>query len=96
MSELESDKEEDPDIRFIDLAPAVEFCCWVVVALCPFLRWVNGAAVTQDQFVIQVTLFSLALTGAISLRIYLFVAIRRKSKENLIEETVSEDTVESS
>jgi len=47
--------------------------CWVVVCLAPFLRWVNGAAVTTDQFYIQVTLFSAALTGAVALRVVHFV-----------------------
>ena len=35
---------ENP-ITFPDVAPAIEFACWVVLALAPFLRWVNGAAV---------------------------------------------------
>ena len=60
---------EEP-ICFRDLAPAIEFCCWVVVALAPFLRWVNGAAVTDDQFVIQVVLVSLAFLGGVGLRLY--------------------------
>lgn len=66
-----SDSEKSPDdIHFRDIAPALEFACWVVVALCPMLRLINGAAVTNDQFVIQVALFSLALAGGIGLRIY--------------------------
>jgi hypothetical protein len=58
------------DIHFRDLAPAIEFVCWVVVVLSPLLRLINGPAVTSDQFIIQVTLFSLALIGAIGLRLY--------------------------
>ena len=58
------------DIHFRDVAPAIEFVCWIVVALAPMLRIANGAAVTSDQFVIQVTLFSLALAGGIGLRVY--------------------------
>jgi hypothetical protein len=61
------------ETHFRDIAPAIEFVCWVVVVLAPVLRWVNGAAVTGDQFAIQVALFSLALVGAISLRIYRFL-----------------------
>ncbi len=61
------------DIHFRDIAPAIEFVCWVVVALCPLLRLIDGAAVTEDQFVIQVSLFSLALAGGIGLRIYDFL-----------------------
>ncbi len=53
--EDEDDQIDDEPIPFHALAPAIEFCCWVVVALCPFLRWVNGAAVTRDQFWIQVS-----------------------------------------
>lgn len=65
--------EEKSRIAFRDVAPAIEFMCWVVVVLAPLLRLINGAAVTDDQFVIQVTVFALALTGAIGLRIYNFL-----------------------
>jgi hypothetical protein len=65
--------EEQPKINFRDVAPAIEFFCWSVVVLAPLLRLINGAAVTDDQFVIQVALFSLALTGAIVLRMYNFL-----------------------
>jgi hypothetical protein len=40
------------------------------VCLAPFLRWVNGPAVTTDQFVIQVFLASSAAIGAVALRFY--------------------------
>lgn len=69
--ELMPDRDPDePPIQFRDVALAIEFCCWVVVLLAPFLRWVNGAAVTDDQFVIQVSLVTIALTGAVGLRLY--------------------------
>ena len=54
----------------IDALLAIEFCCWTVLVLAPFLRWVNGPAVTTDQFVVQCTLVTLALLGAVSLRAY--------------------------
>ena len=60
---------EEP-IGFAAVAPALEFICWVLVMLIPFLRWVNGAAVTDDQFSIQYTLAAIALAGALSLRLY--------------------------
>jgi hypothetical protein len=66
-----TDSGDSPDdIHFRDIAPAIEFVCWVVVVLCPILRLINGAAVTSDQFMFQVALFSLAVAGAIGLRIY--------------------------
>jgi hypothetical protein len=61
---------ESSDIRGRVVSPLAEFCCWVVVCLAPFLRWVNGAAVTDDQFLIQMGLVTLAMVGAIGLRIY--------------------------
>lgn len=62
--------EKEPEIRFCELAPAIEVICWIVVILAPLLRVVNGAPVTHDQFVIQVTLFTVALITAVALRIY--------------------------
>jgi hypothetical protein len=64
--------EENPEIRFRDVAPALEFMCWVVALLAPLLRLINGAAVTEDQFVIQIAVFAMALAGGIGLRIYQF------------------------
>ncbi len=66
--------DEEPNIHFRDVAPAIEFVCWVVVVLAPLLRLVNGPAVTDDQFVIQVSLFLTALLGGIGMRIYQFLA----------------------
>lgn len=67
---MTTDNESPENIHFCDIAPAIEFVCWVVVLLAPLLRWVNGPAVTDDQFVIQVTIFSLAMIGALGLRMY--------------------------
>jgi hypothetical protein len=64
-----TDKAES-SIRFCAVAPAIEFACWVVALLAPVLRLINGPAVTSDQFVIQVSLFGLALVGGIGLRAY--------------------------
>jgi hypothetical protein len=57
-------------IAFRDVAPMAEICCWTVVTLAPILRWVNGPAVTTDQFVVQVVMVGGALAGAIGLRVY--------------------------
>jgi hypothetical protein len=69
---MKDDSESPKDVHFRDVAPAIEFACWVVVLLAPLLRLVNGPAVTSDQFVIQIAVFSLALVGAVGLRLYQF------------------------
>lgn len=62
--------DESDGLHFRDIAPTIEFVCWVVVVLAPFLRWINGPAVTIDQFVVQITLLSSALVVAMVLRAY--------------------------
>jgi hypothetical protein len=91
-SDAEPRREGEPGdtpVQFRDIAPAIEFACWVVVALAPFLRWVNGAAVTDDQFVIQVALTSCALAGALGLRFYNYRVQRRtwieRADQSLLE-----------
>jgi len=62
--------DSEPEIHFRDVAPAIELVCWVIVLMCPFLRLVNGPAVTDDQFVIQTAIFSVPFVGAVTLRLY--------------------------
>ncbi len=68
------DENQEPDlghdVQFRDVTPAIEFICWTVVVLGPLLRWVNGPAVTDDQFMIQVGLVSCAALGVVGLRVY--------------------------
>ena len=66
---VEADDMKSEAVDWRETLPAAEFCCWVVVLLAPMLRWINGAAVTDDQFYIQVGLTTLALLGAVTLRI---------------------------
>ena len=47
----------------------LELGCWTMVALAPFLYWVNGPAVSTDQFVVRTALVSLALCGGIGIRL---------------------------
>jgi len=47
---------------------AAELACWTMVVLAPFLTWVNGPAVSTDQFVVRAIVFGAALTGGIALR----------------------------
>ena len=68
---------EETVVDWRETLPAAEFCCWVVVLLAPLLRWINGAAVTDDQFYIQVGLTALALLGAVALRLVNWRRARR-------------------
>ena len=75
-----ADAAETTDETVVDwreTLPAAEFCCWIVVLLAPMLRWINGAAVTDDQFYIQVGLTTLALIGAVTLRLVNWRRARR-------------------
>lgn len=72
VQELGVTEESTPDlerVRFIDLVPAFEFVCWTIVVFAVLLRWVNGPAVTNDQWRIQVVVFASALVSGILLRI---------------------------
>jgi hypothetical protein len=64
----EKSSADDFDLR--GLAPVAEIGCWTAVALAPFLRWINGPAVSTDQFVVQIALVTMALGGAVGLRLY--------------------------
>ena len=55
----------------------IEFGCWTALVLSPFLYWVNGPAVSTDQFVVRTAMVVIATTGAIGLRAY---ALWRKKK----------------
>ena len=59
------DNEQDPGIPLW----AVELGCWTMVALAPFLYWVNGPAVSTDQLVMRSGLVGFALGGGIVLRL---------------------------
>lgn len=54
-----------------------EFGCWTMVVLAPILSWVNGPAVSTDQFVVRTAVFTLALTGGVTLRIVKLIRRRR-------------------
>ena len=73
---MDNSKEEAIDPFFM-----AEFCCWTMVILAPLLTWVNGPAVSTDQFVIRTAVFSLAVIGATSLRMANIVRKRAKKRE---------------
>jgi MYXO-CTERM domain-containing protein len=47
----------------------MEFACWTMLCLSPWLYWANGPAVSTDQLVIRTALVALAAVGALALRI---------------------------
>jgi hypothetical protein len=73
-----NEQESRADVGFRDVAPALELGCWTVVVLAPFLRYVNGPAVSTDQFTIQIVMVAAAATSAIGLRIYSWRTQNRK------------------
>jgi hypothetical protein len=60
--------EADGEVSRREIAPVIELGCCVVLLISPLIRWVNGPAVTTDQFVAQFSLVVLALFGAVGLR----------------------------
>ncbi len=78
IPEREKDvKSNDESLSPAEIVGWLEFACWTMVALAPFLYWVNGPAVSTDQFVVRTALVSLALTGGIVIRVAKW--IRRES-----------------
>lgn len=78
-----------------ELCMWLEFACWTMVALAPFLYWVNGSAVSTDQFVVRTALVLIALVGGISLRtVKLFNKFKSTKKLVDSSQLESEEAVE--
>lgn len=75
MNDDATDQEPEPELTPREIRGWAEFCCWTTLALAPFLYWVNGPAVSTDQFVVRTGLVVLAACGAVGLR--LFAWLRR-------------------
>jgi hypothetical protein len=69
MSESPTD-QQDAALTPAELRGWMEFACWTTLALAPFLYWVNGPAVSTDQFVVRTALVILAACGAVGLRLF--------------------------
>jgi hypothetical protein len=48
----------------------LEFACWTTLALIQFLYWIDGPAVSEDQFVFRAVIVGIAACGAMALRGY--------------------------
>lgn len=71
------DSPADDEISPAELRYWLEFGCWTTLALAPFLYWVNGPAVSEDQFVVRTALVVLAACGAVGLRSYAWLHRQR-------------------
>lgn len=71
---------ETPDAELTpnEIRHWAEFACWTTLTLAPFLYWVNGPAVSTDQFVVRTALVILAACGAVGLRTYAWLYRGRK------------------
>ena len=89
------------DLQLDELLPWMEFACWTAIAIFPFLSWINGPAVSTDQYVMRNILIVLAFVGAFGLR-YWNYQFRRQAKgdgsaaTSEIVATNADDVVESS
>lgn len=66
MSEPPIDRE--PELTPRETRGWAELFCWTALALSPMLYWINGPAVSTDQFVVRTALVVLAACGAVGLR----------------------------
>ncbi len=69
----DAERENEP----VDPWFLAEFGCWTMVVLAPILTWINGPAVSTDQFVVRTAVFVLALIGGVSLSARRIVRARR-------------------
>jgi hypothetical protein len=58
------------EISAAELRYWLEFACWATLAVAPFLYWINGPSVSEDQFITRTALVVLAAFMAVGLRAY--------------------------
>ena len=74
-SDEHTTNEEEP-LSTREILGWVELSGWTMVALAPFLYWVNGPAVSTDQFVVRTILVTVAVVGGIGIHV-----ARRRMKQ---------------
>lgn len=65
-------ENEPREIGYRDVHHWAEFASWSMIALWPFLHWVNGPAVSNDQFVFRSMLIAISVlyaAGSIAYRV---------------------------
>ena len=77
MVKQNTSETRDSELTWNETRGWLEFACWTTIVLCPFLYWINGAAVSYDQLVVRTALMLLAIFGAIGFRL---AALRRRMR----------------
>ena len=72
-------EETDGELTTDEILSHLEFGLWTAVVLIPILYYVNGAAVSQDQWVMRAMLVGIAYCGAPAMR---WIRWRRGRKSN--------------
>lgn len=65
----EMNEHDEVSIERDEVLGWIEFGCWTALALTPFLYWVNGPAVSQDQLVVRWAVVIIAIVGGAGLRL---------------------------
>ncbi len=73
-------KQTEPEER-VNAWFLAEFWAWAMVLLVPLLTWVNGPSVSTDQFVVRVSVFVVAIVGALGISVRRLVCRRRVARE---------------
>jgi hypothetical protein len=68
MSGDQEEPLEDPPITWTEVRDWAEFFGWTTLVLWPFLYWVNGPSVSDDQFVVRCILIIVAACCAFGVR----------------------------
>lgn len=63
----------EPEVTPQNICGWAEFCCWTTLTLALFLYWVNGPAVSTDQFAVRTALVILSAIGATGLRLFVWL-----------------------
>jgi len=78
------DAMKDTPLTPKEVAYWSEFSCWTALVLWPLLYWVNGPAVSTDQFVVRTALVVVSLAGAFTLRTTKILRRRKRDRRDTV------------
>jgi hypothetical protein len=84
--EPEEDRRNDEPMTTAELIGWLEFGCWIIVALAPFLYWVNGPAVSTDQSVVRTAFVTLVLIGGTVIRVAKWLRGGKRRSEQIADD----------